>query len=64
MAFWLGFSWFFVIILGHQSYNIMKKLRLYTLLAFLLMAGGMTMQAQEPQDGLTNICCYWTETVT
>ena len=27
----------------------MKKLRLYTLLALLLMAGGVTMQAQEPQ---------------
>ena len=27
----------------------MKTTRLYTLLALLLMAGGVTMQAQEPQ---------------
>ena len=47
MAFWLGFSWFFVIILRHQSYNIMKKLRLYTLLALLLMAGGVNLKAQN-----------------
>jgi len=28
----------------------MKKFRLYTLLAFLLMAGGVTMQAQVRQE--------------
>ena len=28
----------------------MKKLRLYTLLALLLMTGGVTMKAQEPVE--------------
>lgn len=54
MAFWLGFSWFFVIILGHQIYNIMKKLKLCILLALLLMVGGVTMKAQELQPIIEN----------
>ena len=39
----------------------MKKIRLYTLIAVLLMAGGMTMQAQNKDDYPTD---YWMDVVT
>ena len=39
----------------------MKTTRLYTLLAFLLMAGGVTMQAQNKDDYPTD---YWMDVVT